>query len=468
MSLGPEPAARPSATAPIVAAAAAGWALVIMWAAALRPFRPFADEGSFCTIAQRILAGLSPYRDLFNEEAPLEYIVTAAFLAAFGDSMDTVRAVPAVTLGVISTLGVALAGRMSARLGVMMAWPLALLASGPAFQAFNNIAEAPIALLLLAAVWLHGCDPDAPPSTRHAALAGALLGLAVGFKQSALLPAVALALLRSTRLRLAAYSGGLIAGLAFWLGALAAQGILDDFAWAGLTFHWSNQGAASYLRAPYAQDWAGITLFALAFTGALVWTRGQPAQRGKLVVAAVAALPFLLRMDAFRLWPAYVLALSVLASAWIPRRDHGRTAAWGAGLICGVYLVFRPFGGWETFREYDAVVDHVVAHASAADTIWAGPHDPNVYCLAHRRPASRFYFILPWTATPEVRHELAAQLAFRPPAVIVDRGEWLGNPAAALAMVARDLAPLLAQDYREAARLPHTVIYVRKGRGEAP
>src|ERR1700742_691690 len=66
---------------PLLLAAPIGAVLALAIYFACRSRGYFSDEGSFCTVAQGLLHGRLPYRDLFNEKPPLQYFWTAAVMA---------------------------------------------------------------------------------------------------------------------------------------------------------------------------------------------------------------------------------------------------------------------------------------------------------------------------------------------------------------------------------------------------
>ena len=132
--------------------------------------------------------------------------------------------------------------------------------------------------------------------------------------------------------------------------------------------------------------------------------------------AVATAVPFLGRMDAFRLWPSAMLMVTYLL---IRLRPRGRLVA-----LLSLLLV-TSVGAWatptpHTFSRVDAMRRRVEKHVGESESIWVGPFDPVVYCATKRRSASKYYFILPWLTKPGVRETLLAQLETDRPRLIID------------------------------------------------
>ena len=60
-----------------------------------------------------------------------------------------------------------------------------------------------------------------------------------------------------------------------------------------------------------------------------------------------------------------------------------------------------------------------------------------------RRPASRYYFLLPWTAKPEVRRELTQDILTKRPVIMIWRLQTLDIDA-----YVPELGPILEAQYR--------------------
>ena len=93
------------------------------------------------------------------------------------------------------------------------------------------------------------------------------------------------------------------------------------------------------------------------------------------------------------------------------------------------------------------------------DRVWVGPFNPLAYCLAERQPASRYYFILPWTAKTEVRQRIIADIAGTQPQLIVlnERDEF------DISQTLPELFAVVSQRYHPIRTYGDTVFYERNG-----
>ena len=81
------------------------------------------------------------------------------------------------------------------------------------------------------------------------------------------------------------------------------------------------------------------------------------------------------------------------------------------------------------------------------------------YCLAQRQPASRYYFILPWTAKTEVRQRIIADIAETQPRRIVldERNEY------GISQTLPELFAIVSRRYHPIRTYGDTVFYERNG-----
>ncbi len=429
------------------------------------PHRPFTDEGSVCTLAQGLCRGQALYRDLTNEKAPGQYVLTGIFFTVLGQGLPVVRLVPALSLLAV----VLLAGRLatvltaSRRAGVGAA-AVTMLAA-PAYQAFNNVAEttlAPIVLLsatvlLAPPAWLRGAR------WRFLAL-GALLGLGLWFKQTfawGVLGFFAAPALRGRRLEA-------IGGAALCWGALLV------LAWhhSGFALLESTvisparsllSGGMRYGSMPTPVEALLLSIhLALLVTSIYVGARdGSSAVPSAAVIAAALSLAAAPRMDMFRVWPAGallgVVAAVVVSSTGLPRpRRMAATALAAWAVVC---TIARPPWVAGSFGELRAIADEIVSYTAPSDTIWVGPHEPNIYCLAERRPASRFTYVLPWHPLDAQRAELLADLQRVAPLAVVDVSAWHRAPGVELRRLLPGVGALLDERYEPHAVTGGAVIY---------
>ncbi len=383
----------------------------------------FGDEGSFCTIAQGILGGRLPYRDLFNEKPPLQYFWTAAVMAFGGPTLAGARIASSIALAL--TAGCIVLGPLRKRGNGLLAvgFMLATAAIAIRLEAYRNTADSTLALLYVLSAIFIGREPR---RAGNVVVAGALQGLALGFRQTASASALVLLLSPGLTRRRAAFAFGLVAGLLAWLVPLAATGDFMDFVRAALLFHIGNTGAASYLGHNIDHR-SSLIAWALILAAVGIGSRLNRAERiWALCWLLTAALAYFGRKEEFRLWPSAAAALAMLS--W----EAGLVAAMpsltlrtlGAGLVAIATLVAGVTALQHLPMRHSQVESIAVALRRVTrpqDEVWAGPFTPFIYCLAQRRPASRYYFVLPWTAKPEVRGEIVRDILAKRPVIVIDR-----------------------------------------------
>lgn len=406
------------------------------------------DAGAYLTVADAILAGKLPYRDLFDHKTPGIYYTFAVVLAAFQRSLLAVQAAQmlavAVTAGLLGWLGWRLWGRLAGGLALLLA-----LYGGAAYQGGHLTTEAWGALALAAALAVLLRPPGSAPSTRDWLLAGGLAGVSALFKQTGLLTLAALALWaltiqgdwRQVGRRWLALAGGCAAPLALTAALFAVQGALTDLwrdaVWINLTGYpraaWSAlvRGNLTNLRA-FPLLWLGVLL-------ALVWRpprlrRSAAGHAPTLLWLTLLAglLPLSHRFYGHyvlqALPPAALLAAAGLAVLWqrLARRPWPVRALAVTGLLV-VGLIDLP--AWPRYLAYtQRLVERQQSAAAAVQEI-AGPGQPilaitaaaQFYFLSDRPPASRWLYLFPVNYTAQRAAELAGLVTGgAAPVVVVD------------------------------------------------
>jgi hypothetical protein len=416
----------------------------------------FADEGSFCTIAQGILRGELPYRDLFNEKPPLQYVWTAAMMALSAPTLAGARLAAIVSLSLTALCILSGPAARSRHPLWLFGWAAFLFLAATDMAAFNDTAESSLALLFSLSALIVS-QPELVEERERlvmAALLGALFGVAMGFRQTAAVPALVMLFLPQAKLPKLAFGVGVSAGLLCWLVPVFALGIGQDFTRSVVTFHVGNSLAASYFHRPFSQDLPSIALWVLC----LVWLgnlKEYREQRLWLLAFVIAmALPFFGRMDAFRLWPS-TAAMLVLIARVSSFEDVGARVC---GIVAtGIALVAIFVSFPQSNPDLVASTKAIAAMTRPSDRIWVGAFSPESYCLTQREPASRYYFILPWTAKDEVRRQIVADIETVPSKLVVVQG----GPYKAWRLLP-ELQGLLARDYRFAGSFGGAAFYLRK------
>ncbi|HSN76428.1 MAG TPA: hypothetical protein VL334_15235, partial [Anaerolineae bacterium] len=240
------------------------------------------DAGAYLAVADAILAGKLPYRDIFDHKTPGIYYAFAAVLALSSRSLLAVQvaqwlAVVAMA-GLIGWLGWRLWGRLTGGLALLLA-----LYGGAAYQGGHLTTEAWVALASAAALAVLLRRPGQAPPTGAWLLAGGLVGISALFKQTGLLTLLALAAWaasvqggwRQVIGRWLALAAGCAAPLALAAAFFAVQGALADLwrdaVWVNLA-NYPRAGLSSLLRG----NLTNLRAFPLLWLGVLAALLFQP------------------------------------------------------------------------------------------------------------------------------------------------------------------------------------------------
>lgn len=493
------------------------------------------DHGIFAAVAQAIAAGGAPYRDAWDYKPPAIYLVFTAAEALFGPGAWGLRILECLALASLAAPAVWLARRLvgDAR-AALPAVALALLGHvGLGFwhtgqpETFGGVA---LAWALPAAIL--GADPTLPRGRRALALAlaGGAYAVAALFKPTlALALPVTLAaalwpLRREARLGPAAAPlvGAALAGFALpflAVGAwLAAAGALPDalaaltrFAPAHAALGWEKSSAfVLVLRAigdfvAQIQPWGTLGAVALvAFGRRAEATHALGVAGAALAGVAVQAMFFRYHYDAAALPLGLLGGLGLWAAlgALLDRR-LGLEPALGF-LALTALLQAEPtaaFGTQDTPIDREEADDAARRSAShgrrladwseatvneagrwirentppgAPMYVWG--YEPLVYVLAEQPASSRYIYDEPQRVSwdPDARRSLLADLAARPPAVLVvqhgDRFPFLtGNDRdSAEELAAFPELQTIANGYRLARTVDYLDLLVRTDATASP
>jgi hypothetical protein len=411
------------------------------------------DAGTYLTVADAILAGKLPYRDIFDHKTPGIYVTFAAVLAATQRSLLAVQTMQllamAATAGLLGWLGWRLWGRLAGALTLLLA-----LYGTAAYQGGHLTTEAWVALCTAAALLVLLRRPAQPPITGDWLLAGGLIGLSTLFKQTGwlTLPAVALwAVLiqggwRQVSTRWLALAAGCATPLALTAAFFAFQGALPDL-WRDAV--WIN--LVNYPRAAWSSVIAGnlaiLRVFPLLWLGVLLALFFQPPSLRRPATGHDATLLWLALLAGLlpllhRTYSHYVLqalpsaallAAAGLAGLW--QRLAGRpwpvrTAALAALLT----LALLDLPAWPRYLDYtQGLVERQQAAAAAVQTL-SQPGQPllaisaaaQFYFLSDRPPASRWIYLYPVNYSAEAEADIAGLIESRAlPVVVVSDSEQL-------------------------------------------
>lgn len=391
------------------------------------------DAGVYLTMADGILAGKLPYRDLFDHKPPGTYYLFAGALALSNRSLLAVQAVQVLGVLATATLTGWLAYRLWQRSTGLLAGLLTLYGA-VAFYGTHLTTELWVGLGTVAALcWLCRNWPQRHPNTRDWFIAGLLVGSASLFKQVGLLVVPALAAWVPTTVLLGDRRGvfwrwlGLTLGLTlplavtglYFVGQGAWQDLWRDVVLVNFTSYPPHRpgtllvGNLVNLRA-FPLLWIGLAL-------ALVYHpprwQHRPGSVSSVVlllwlVLACSALPLLFRSYGHYLLHALpiatMLAAAGLTSFWqwvAPQRR--RVVAITASILLLAAAIDVP--AWPRYLAHtqqlverqQAVAAYIQAQTTPDQEILTLSVAPQYYFLSARTPATRWIYLYPVSYRPD-------------------------------------------------------------------
>lgn len=186
------------------------------------------DEGGLGYVAQRILAGELPYRDVFDHKPPVTYYIYAAVIKVLGSSLFSIRLFTAIyslfTTLAIFGIGYLIFGSTG---GLVAAFLYALFSGGPLIQGSSANTETFMALPMTLALFCFLLAKKSQSKSWYF-IAGSLSGLAVVIKPVAAFNFLALLIFTLSSQALWLILGFLVFPAVFTL-YFAAHGALADF-----------------------------------------------------------------------------------------------------------------------------------------------------------------------------------------------------------------------------------------------
>jgi 4-amino-4-deoxy-L-arabinose transferase-like glycosyltransferase len=471
------------------------------------------DEGAYATIAQGILDGKVPYRDLFDNKPPLVYGWYALSFMLFGESVWAPRILAALLLS-LTTLAIFGQAKLVMPRGVAYtAAAVFALSTGLPWVALHANTEAYMLLPLVTSLvaftmgvrsgrlwWFVAC--------------GALGGLAVMTKQVAMWNVLALALVAAgwrvsdeagllLRLRPALLVlGGALGSIALVMLPFVINGSADDLMYANLSYNWLYVGALSFADRSLNAGYGFLLFFGVAAPVIVAGVAGLLAlwrQRRRQTYYALAAWAVGSAVGVAtggRFFPHYFLhllpALAILSAVvfydgWRMRRSAVVSKPViavavaliiiSAGTNAVLYIVPRQAehvvaqsvyyqNEWE---EHGDELGHFVQRRTRpGDTIFNLGRESYLYFYADRQPPGRYFY--DWAVNYDERNlaEMIADLTAAPPKLIIDSAQKplfeeeafeLSHPPA--------LMRFIDERYDYVGRIYFADVYELKASGEA-
>jgi len=458
------------------------------------------DEGEYAYIAQRMLVGEVPYRDIFDQKPPGVFFVYLVPVAVFGDSVAAIHITmylwTAATAAVLFLVTRRVAGESAAAWSVLI---FALLTIDPSWQATAANTEQFMLLPMTASLWLALRAMDR--GSRLAWLGcGAAAMAACWFKQVAATQVGFVAVLAAAwawRTRraigaivvdLLAYAGGVAAVFVPVAGYFALRGAWAEFVDCVWTHNVSYASRVPWavgrelLVNQYELQRGGLWLVVLlaAASAVNVSRRGRRVaafHAGWLLFSAIGvSIGLMFRGHYFvQLAPALASAAGTTV-AWALSLPLGRipTIARQAGVVFAASLVVLPgvyahrefyfqatsaeqvgiLYGANPFEQNRALADVIQGHTTVSDRVLIFGSEPQFLFHSARKSATRYIFFYPLfmdlPGTVERQREALREIeAARPRCILLTnlQASLLANPRSPQELQ-QGVSQLLRQGYR--------------------
>ncbi|MGB9613329.1 MAG: glycosyltransferase family 39 protein [Candidatus Margulisiibacteriota bacterium] len=415
------------------------------------------DEGTYGYVAQRILEGEIPYRDVFDHKPPVVYYIYAAIVKFFGPSVAALRTFTAIyslfTTLAIFGVGFLIFGQSGALLSAFL---YALFSGGPIIQGTSSNTETFMVLPLVLALYcfLRGCSTPNARNWRWLFFAGLFSGLAAMIKPVALFNFLILVIfafflkfLRSPitdhrspitghRLPITDYRSTLVLILGsllipvFFTLYFWSQGALSDFLFCNLIVnqHYLKTSPVPYFlsdpRFGLFRIWQQVTtengiiwLFSLL---SLIFIFAKDRQAKLLLLAWWGIFSFL-GVSAGKLFFGHyfiqvIPALSLLSAYSLDKLSQVKNLSikvLGALVLIAMLIInlphqipfytrFNPYQiseakyGWKTFGIAYAASQQIAKILKPGDEIFVWAAEPEVYFYLKKKAPSKYPYYLLW------------------------------------------------------------------------
>ena len=400
------------------------------------------DEGVYSTLAQGILRGELPYRDLFDHKTPLVYLWYALSFLLLGEHL----AAPRILAALASTATTYLVFQQSrafydSKTAYISA---ALFAASTCFVALSALANTEVFMLLpLVASVLAYTTGLRTHGMRWFLLSGILLGLAIMTKQVAIWNLLALAaflplwsLGRSDThwcraLLMLTCGSGLV--LAATIAAFTLFGALDDFLYANWTYNTLYARHLAFTHRMSLTIWSIAIAFVI--TAPLTVLAGvglkSIAKKRKIDIASLIAFclvaSFLGAITSGYGFLHYFVPLGPFAAiigapVLLTLRPRPTPAlAVAIALTTASFLVNAAFySSWQRVDETRLLGRYLEARTESGQTIYNFGHESQLYFYSDRRPAARIFYNQPFIFDEVTLQVTLSELKARKPAYVVD------------------------------------------------
>jgi 4-amino-4-deoxy-L-arabinose transferase-like glycosyltransferase len=460
------------------------------------------DEGVYATIAQGIMRGDVPYRDLFDHKPPLVYVWYVLSFALFGEGVIAPRLLASIfwaltSLVIFKQVDATFSRReaITASLVFSVSCGLVLLQASANTEVF---------MLLPAVCCLYAATKAMSNGGTGWLIATGISGaLAILTKQVAVIGVLTLVLLLLYQGSKVSWRESLRRGAVVMLGAVVVftaaltpfllAGALDDFLYSNWTYNRIYSTSVG-LAVRIATEIRGVQFFlvrspilvALAALGA-AWSLRRDTNREARVMLLWLAAAYAGVVLGGRAYPHYYVTLlpglaifaGMAVAALLQHRRRINSVlipSLGLALAITVYLhgsvYLEPTPEAKHLAKYSGVEPmlqnagprlgaQITAMTSADDEIYNLGHESELYFYSDRKPAARFLYHAPFELDSTAFDETIAELRADPPRLIVDstlatgRATWEETHPPSLEAFLDDF-------YVHVGEIEYAQIYVRK------
>lgn len=423
------------------------------------------DEGAYATIAQGVLEGKVPYRDLFDNKPPLVYAWYALSFAIFGETVVAPRLIAALLLSLTTLCIFSQARMLFSREVAYIAAGLFAVSTGLPFVALHANTEAYMLLPMVSSLlaFTMGMRKE---KLGWFLLAGALGGVAIMTKQVAVWNLLALAGV-ATYWRWRSMGGtwqtltpasALFAGAIVSIGVIAmpfiVNGSFDDLFYANVSYNWvyinvldNTARALNLFHGSLYFSAAAAPLVGGAVLALLTLLRRRRHWVDYLLVFWAAA-SFVGVSSGGRFFPHYFLhlmpALAILTAVVVYERWRALELRpmWRPAAIAVAFLMIVSIGTnavmWfaparaeqqiaesvytqKQWEEATAVVGAYIQRNTESDErIFNFGREAGLYFYADREPAVRYFYDWPFWWEDRTLYETIKELRDSRPVFIID------------------------------------------------
>ena len=455
------------------------------------------DEGVYATVAQALLDGYVPYRDVFDHKPPLIYGWYATSFVLFGENEWAPRLLGCLALSATAWLIHGCASALySVRAGVAASLVFALTSGVAATESAANVE--PFLLLPLAGMlrlFIYACRHRI--SARWMFPVGLLAGAALLTKEVAVwhVAVISFATLVAGERRVARIGWltlGTVLPVVAIFGLFCALGAAGEFIYANIEYNFIYGSTVEPAARISLALQAFPVMFLLAAPAALVSAVGaaiairrfNPADRLVLAWAGASVLAIVSTGRVFPhyfviLLPAYGLLAGAFFASPVRWMDIGRwrrvasVGALGTAVLVCLLLNLPAFvsasaferqeakgagEGWQHAFSNEEVGSYIKAHSLPRDRVWQAGREAGMYFHADRRPATPIFYDRPFWLDRSALDRTLADLESTPPLYLVDalEGAHEYQPQHPVVLAIR---AFIAERYVYEAEIAYATIY---------